>query len=242
MKNTILLCFFTIAALYSIAQDTDGKVINDRNAQKRNVSGFHGIEISSGIDLYLSQGNEEAVAVSAADPEDRDHIITEVNGGILHIYIDSKNLRWLMHNHRRLRAYVSCKQFDQLEASGGSDVYIQDGVHSESLKMHLSGGSDFRGKLTVGDLNINQSGGSDSYPSGSARRLYVHTSGGSDFHGYDLTVENCEVEASGGSDAYVNVSKELTARASGGSDIHYKGNAVLRESHASGSGSISRRD
>jgi hypothetical protein len=108
--------------------------------------------------------------------------------------------------------------------------------------MHLSGGSDFRGKLNIGDLNINQSGGSDAYISGSARMLYVHTSGGSDYHGYDLAADNCEVEASGGSDAYLTVNKELSAHASGGSDVHYKGNPVLRQSHASGSGSISRRD
>lgn len=242
MKNTILLCFFSFAALFSFAQDSDGKAFNDRNAQKRNVQGFHGIEISSGIDLYLSQGSEEAVAVSAADTEDRDRIVTEVNGGVLHIYIDNRNLRWLMHNHRRLRAYVSCKQIDQLEASGGSDVYIQDAIRSENLRMHFSGGSDFRGKLNVGDLNISQSGGADSYLSGSVRSLYVHASGGSDFHGYDLVSDNCQVEASGGSDAYVYCNKELTAHASGGSDIHYKGSAVLRESRASGSGSISRRD
>ena len=30
------------------------KTIRDANAQKRNVSGFHAIEVSGGIDLYLS--------------------------------------------------------------------------------------------------------------------------------------------------------------------------------------------
>ncbi len=32
------------------------KTINDPNAEKRNVSGFHAIEVGGGIDLYLSQG------------------------------------------------------------------------------------------------------------------------------------------------------------------------------------------
>ena len=239
MKNTILLTFLCFTALFSIAQNP--KVIDDRNAQKRNVQGFHGIEISSGIDLYLSQGSEEAVAVSASDMDTRDRIITEVSGGILRIYVENRGFNWSWHN-RHMKAYVSCRQLDQLTASGGSDVYIQDAIHSESLKMHLSGGSDFRGKLNVGDLNVTQSGGSDSYISGSARTLFVHTSGGSDYHGYDLAADNCEVEASGGSDAYVTVNKEMTAHASGGSDIHYKGSGVLRDSRASGSGSISRRD
>jgi len=108
--------------------------------------------------------------------------------------------------------------------------------------LEMSGGSDLHGKMVIGELTIRQSGGADSYISGSATTLNVHTSGGSDFHGYDLVADNCHVEASGGSDAYITVNKELTANASGGSDIHYKGNGVVRESHASGAGSISHRD
>ena len=42
------------------------KVVNDPNAEKREVKGFHAIEVGGGIDLYLSQGNE-AVAVSASE-------------------------------------------------------------------------------------------------------------------------------------------------------------------------------
>jgi hypothetical protein len=242
MKSTLLLSFLTLTTLFSTAQESDGKVVNDQNAQKRTVQGFHAIEISSGVDLYLNQGGEEAVAVSAADPEDRDRIVTEVSGGALHIYINNVNLRWLMHNHRRLRAYVSCKQLDQLSAHGGSDVFVQDGLHSDNLKVHLSGGSDLRGKFTVGDLSIEQSGGADAYVTGTARSLYVHTTGGSDYHGYDLSADNCEVEASGGSDIYCTVNKELKASAHGGSDVHYKGNGSLRGASTGGSGSISHRD
>jgi hypothetical protein len=242
MKNTLLISLFTLTALFSQAQDKDAKVINDRNAQKRNVQGFHAIEISSGIDLYLSQGTEEAVAVSATDPETRDRIITELSGGVLHIYMENRTWHWSDWNHKHLRAYVSVKQLEELNAHGGSDVYVQDAIHADNLKLHLSGGSDLRGKFNVGDLSITQSGGADAYVSGTAGTLFVHTSGGSDYHGFDLAADNCQVEASGGSDIYVTVNKELRARASGGSDVHYKGNGSVRESSTSGSGSVSRRD
>jgi hypothetical protein len=240
MKNTLLIAIFTLASLVSLAQD--GKVINDRNAQKRSVGSFHGVTISSGIDLYLSQGSEEAVAVSATDPEVRDKIRVEVKNGMLEIYIDSHGFHWGEWNNRHMKAYVSCKLIDQLHASGGSDVYIQDPIHSDKLNMNLSGGSDLHGKLAIGELSIEQSGGSDSYVSGTAGTLTVHTSGGSDYHGYELAADQCHVDVSGGSDAYLTVNKELTASASGGSDVHYKGNGVVRSSQASGSGSISHRD
>jgi hypothetical protein len=240
MKKLALLTVLTLVSVMAIAQNP--KVITDPNAQKRTVSSFHGIAIHSGIDLYLSQGGDEAVAVSASDPEYRDRIVTEVEDGILHIYLDDKwhwNWGW---GNRKLKAYVSCKVLDQLKASGGSDVYIDEAIKSPKLELHLSGGSDFHGKLQVGELTVGQSGGADVFISGSASQLSVHVSGGSDFHGYDLSVDDCHAQASGGSDVYVTVNKELEATASGGSDIHYKGSGSIRESHTNGSGSVSRKD
>lgn len=240
MKHILLAACVLLTGTLAFGQDQ--KIINDKNAQKRTAQGFHGIHIASGIDLYLTQSNEEAVAVSASDPDYRDRIVTEVEGGILHIYLDTRSWHWNWGNHK-MKAYVSCKVLDELTASGGSDVYIEEPIHTEALHIHLSGGSDLNGKATVtGELSIEQSGGADAYLGGSAAQLHVHVSGGSDFHGYDFTVDNCRAEASGGSDIYITVNKELDAEASGGSDIHYKGSGSVHSSHASGSGSISRRD
>jgi len=240
MKNFTLLTVSILAGMMAIAQNP--KVITDPNAQKRTVSSFHGVTVQSGIDLYLNQGGDEAVAVSAGDPEYRDRIVTVVEGGILHIYLDDKfhwNWGW---GNRKLKAYVSCKELDQLKASGGSDVYIDEAIKSQRLELHFSGGSDLHGKLQVGELTVGQTGGADVYISGSAAQLYVHVSGGSDFHGYDLAVDDCHAQASGGSDVYVTVNTELDATASGGSDIHYRGSGSVRESHTNGSGSVSRKD
>ena len=217
MKNTLLLAALTMMGLLAIAQDD---VISDKNAEKRNVAGFHAIRISGGIDLYFSQG-DEAVAVSAASTSDRDKIVTEVVNGVLKIYMDSHN--WGVRGDRKLKAYVSCKVLDALEASGGSDINIKDALKGEKLNLTMSGGSDLRGKFIVGNLAITQSGGSDSYISGSAAELSLIASGGSDFHGYDLLAEEGNIQASGGS------------------DVNYKGAAVIRAKQSSGSSSISHK-
>jgi hypothetical protein len=44
------------------------------------------------------------------------------------------------------------------------------------------------------------------------------------------------VEASGGSDVRITVNKELSANVSGGSDVYYKGNGLIRDLKTSGSG------
>ena len=211
------------------------KTVNDANAEKRNVSGFHAIEVSGGIDLYLSQG-EEAVAVSASKTEYRDKIVTEVKNGVLKIWFDWKNgLKFNWDNHK-LKAYVSVKSLDGLKASGGSDIDVDGTIKTTKLDMGISGGSDFKGKIESDELTIEASGGSDVSISGKATKLSIEVSGGSDFSGYELASDICNVEASGGSDVRVTVNKELSADASGGSDVYYKGNVTNISTKSVGSG------
>jgi len=214
------------------------KTMNDANAQKRNVSGFHAIEVSGGIDLYLSQG-DEAVAVSASTNEYRDKIITEVVNGVLKIRFEWKNNIKIDWKNRKLKAYVSFKNLDGLEASGGSDISVDGTIKTTKLNMEISGGSDFKGKVESDELKVNASGGSDVSISGKATRLTIDANGGSDFNGYDFASDICNVEASGGSDVEITVNKELSANASGGSDIHYKGTGLIRDIKTGG-GSIKK--
>ena len=239
MKNIVLVAVLFLAGLSSFAQGD--KVINDKNAEKRTVAAFHAIRISSGIDLYLNQSGDEAVAISASGAEDRSRIRTEVEAGVLKIYMENNGFHWGFGSNRHLKAYVSCKVLDGLKASGGSDVFLEGMLRVDKLDLELSGGSDLRGKLNAQDLSIVQSGGADCYLSGTASRLSVHASGGSDLHGNDLAADNCRIEASGGSDVHIVVNKELSVSATGGSDVYYSGSGVIRESHSSGSGSIHRR-
>ena len=235
MKYQILL----ICAVFIAAAGNTQKLINDPNAVKRNTTSFHAIDVATGVDLYLTQANEEAVAVSAAKPEYRDKIITEVKDGVLKIYYDHNYMK-LGWGDRKLKAYVSFKTLDDLRASGGSDVYIEGSINSNTLKVGLSGGSDFRGSVNATDLEMRASGGSDIFVSGSTKSLNIEASGGSDFHGYNLTTDNCDVDASGGSDVEITANKEMNIGASGGSDVHYKGTGVIKNMNHSGSSDITK--
>src|SRR4030095_719094 len=231
-----ILSLLVLTALITTASAQ--KTISDANAQKRNVSGFHAIEVSGGIDLYLSQG-DEAVAISASKDEYRDKIITEVKDGVLKIWFDWKSNVRIDWSNRKLKAYVSFKNLDGLEASGGSDVIVDGTIKTAKLNMEISGGSDFKGKVESDDLKINAMGGSDVNISGKAAKLTIDASGGSDFSGYDFAADICNVDASGGSDVHVTVNKELTANASGGSDVYYKGSGLIRDLKTGG-GSIKK--
>ncbi|MES2373126.1 MAG: head GIN domain-containing protein [Bacteroidota bacterium] len=234
MKKIILFASL-LASLGLSAQRT----VRDDNAVNRSAKNFHAIEISDGIDLYLSQGAEEAVAVSASSNEYRDKIHVDVINGTLKIYYERDRGISINWGNRKMKAYVSVKNLDKLYASGGADILIDNELNTNSLAMHISGGSDFKGKLNVKELTLDASGGSDATISGHAEQVKIEASGGSDIHAYDLITGTCTIRSSGGSDVHITANKEINANASGGSDIYYKGTASSNTSK-SGGGSIKK--
>ena len=236
MKKIFLLLL--LASTGAIAQKT---MINDKNALPRDVKGFHAIRVSDGIDLYLSQG-DEAAAVSADEEKYRDRIKTEVKDGVLRIFYDrDMNTQLIFTGRRNLRAYVSYKTLDELHASAGSDVVVDGTIKGQSLELKLSSGSDFKGNVDVDVLKVDQSSGSDISVGGRAGTIDIEASSGSDFNGYNLVTDVCRARCSSGSDITITVNKELDARASSGSDIHYKGSATTVSVNKSGGGSVTKR-
>ena len=221
---------------FAAAQKT---IVNDANAEKREVPGFTGIHISGGIDLYLSQGDEDGIAVSAAEIKYRDRIKTEVLNGMLKIWYNTEGMHWATGN-KKLRAYVSFKNINHLKAAGASDVFINGVLKAGDLELTLSGASDLKGVVEIENLKATISGASDMTVSGKVGSLQIDASGASDLKSYDLVVQNCDAEASGASDIKITVEKELNASASGASDIIIKGNGVIKKMNKSGASSIKK--
>lgn len=233
-----LLFLFLLAGFTATAQ----KVVNDENAVKREVKNFHSIKVGDGIDLYLSQGNEEAVAVSAAEPKYRERIITEVNNGVLKIYYDRES-NWYSNNSnkKKLKAYVSFKTLDKLDGSAGADISVDGSINVSKLRVELSSGASFTGKVEVNDLDVDQSSGAGSDFSGKTSNLTVETSSGAVFRGYELASDICNAKASSGGSIRVTVNKELTAKASSGGGVHYKGSGLIRDVDTGSGGSVKRK-
>ena len=219
------------------------KTINDPNAEPRNLSGFHAIKISNAFTVYISQGNEDAVAISASKAEYKAKIITKVENGVLIIRFDEDKNFWKGWNgdKQRLTAYISIKKIDRLDVSGACDVFFEYGISSEDLSVKLSGASDLKGKIDAKKLSFNISGASDATISGNAAELSVDASGASDFKGYELVANYCDAKASGASSVNITVNKELNANASGASNVRFKGEGLIRDIKTSGSSNVTRK-
>jgi Putative auto-transporter adhesin, head GIN domain len=239
MKKKILfavIAFFAITHLFA-----QQKLTYDVNAEKRTVGSFHGIKVATGIQLMISQGSTEEVAVSASNIQDRDKIITEVVNGVLKIYYKKEN-SWLSWGSPKklLKAWVSFKNIDQFAGSSGSDTKAEGIIKSTSLSIDMSSGAGFQADISANDLQVELSSGADATVSGNTETLNVKASSGAGFNGFGLSSNTCRADASSGSDIEISVAKEISAEASSGGGIHYKGNAVIKDFTKSSGGSIKK--
>jgi len=232
----ILFLLFSALTFSSFGQT----IINDKNVEVRNVGSFSAIKVSGGIDVYLSQSDEDAVAVSASDDKYRDNIKTEVRNGVLNIYFDNKSFRF--NSGRSLRAYVSFKTLESIEGSGASDFIINGAFNENSIKIKLSGACDMKGAVSFDNLQLDLSGASTMKISGHVQNFKLDASGASDIKNYDLVADNLVAQLSGASDVKITVNKSISARASGASSLDYKGSPERRDVSSSGASNISQRN
>jgi len=208
--------------------------------ETRNVGkNFNGIDVSSGIDLYIRMGDTEEVKI-VADDDIIEKIITEVEGGVLKIYVKQNNWFNWSGNEKR-KAYVTVKELKKVHASAGSDVKSENTLKGDDLEVSASSGSDLTLDVFYKNLKVDTSSGSDANLSGKAKYLTASSSSGSDLDARNLESVICKVSVSSGSDATVNVSEELEASASSGGDIDYYGNPSVKNIDESSGGDVSHK-
>jgi hypothetical protein len=237
MKQLFLSLLLTASVCNLLAQ----KTISDPNVEKRTVGAFHGIDVSTGIKLILTEGSTEEVAVSASKTEYRDKIITKVENGILKIQYETKmgaiNKK---KENKELRAYVSYKMLDKLDVTTGANVEISGVLSSKSLDIKSNTGGVIKGEINITSLKIKQNTGSIITMSGKAESLDIDGDTGSKFLGEGLKTTNCSAAAATGAGVIITVEKELEAKANTGGYIKYKGDGGIRNIKTNTGGSVSK--
>ena len=211
-----------------------------KGKQTRQVTGFHGISVSSGIHLQLTQENVEKVVVEA-ESDDMDKIITKVEDGILKIYVKDKSWSGFNWKNRTLKVYVSFKEMDKLHASAGSGVDAESSFKLGSFALHVSSGANVKLDLEATDMDVSASSGCGIVLKGKAREIKADASSGSHINAAELECKKCKASVSSGANIKVNVTEDLDANASSGGGITYSGNPATKNIHKSSGGGVSSR-
>src|SRR5881394_731534 len=93
-----------ILSVFVLSVSVHGQLtINDPNAEKREAKNFHAISISNAFDVFISQGNEETVAVSASEEKYKQDIRVEVKDGVLKIWLEREGKFWKGWNGDKMK-------------------------------------------------------------------------------------------------------------------------------------------
>jgi hypothetical protein len=208
----------------------------------RHLSGFNEIEIGGSFEVYITQNGTESVKIESSD-DAREHVTTVVSDGVLKIHRND-HFNWdgifSFRHHNRTLVYISAKALNGVRLSGSGYVSFKDGIHSDALKLHVSGSGDMVGKVDAKELQGGVSGSGSMKLSGKAGNSNVKVSGSGGYGGKDLVTASTAVHVSGSGNAEVNASDSVKASVSGSGSIRYTGDAKNVSTSKSGSGSIGR--
>jgi hypothetical protein len=203
--------------------------------EERKAESFTGVRVSSAIDLYLKQGDNESMSVEA-DENLHEYIITEVKGGVLNVYADA-NIR----DAKRRIVYVTMKEVNSVKTTSAGDVVGQTPVKTDRLELSASSAGDIKLEVYAKEIDLNISSSGDITLTGEAEKLNGDLSSAGDLNAYDLLVKEADLSASSAGNADINVSERIRARASSAGDINYMGNPKYVDAHSSSAGSVRKR-
>ncbi len=221
--------FFAIAVLCSIT-------LNAQTTENREVTDFNAISVSTGIIAELTQGEINSLSISVSDVKYLPYLKTVVENGTLKIYVEYKEKKmWNKQDkNRKIKAFVTYKAINKLTAGSGAIVNTKNAITSPALALDISSGAQFNGEVKVTDLSADQSSGAISKFTGTAVNTTVDMSSGAVCTANNFTSENAILTASSGAVLKMGVTKMLTAKASSGGTINYKGNPTLDKNTSSG--------
>lgn len=206
-------------------------------SEKRSTEAFKGIAVSGGFELELRNGPVTDVTVESDDNIIK-YIETSVHGDILKISL--RNLHNFGDIH--LKVYITAPEITSIKASGGAEVISKDLLKNEgSLAFTSSGGGSITAQVDAPEIRAETSSGSTIELSGKTRNYSAKASSGAALNTKELLCESTNITASSGASAHVHASLSLTAKASSGAVITYRGNAALQKTTSSG-GSVEKGD
>ena len=210
----------TIALMTSCSVEDPGPRQDDE--RRFTVTDFDRLEIGDGFHVEVRHGGTYSVLVRG-DRRNLDDLVVRTNGETLVVRYDD-------YRQRRHQTYITITM-PSLRAvyfSGGVQAEI-DGFHDAGIfDAYLSGGSFCQLHATIERLQAVLSGGSHLSVRGNGDSITADLSGGSLLKAFSFPAKMGALSLSGASYAEISVDTSLDVKASGASQVRYRGTPVLK--------------
>ena len=240
MKPRLLIGLFVFALVATTACNFSVNLGNNRVrgsgkviSEERQVSGFDKVEINGSGELYIEQGNTEALTVEA-DDNLMEYITTEVRGDTLELSI-KPNFNIMFSSKIVYRLTV--KELRGVSISGSGKV-VSSSLATDELRISTSGSGKFEfDDLQAGILTASTGGSGEFLLKGKVDEVKVTISGSGKFNCPDLETTSTDINITGSGEVTSWATDQLNIRISGSGSVRYYGSPEVNQSIA-GSGNV----
>jgi len=205
-----------------------------QDSEVRSVGSFTGIKAAEAIDVYLKKGDKESVRVEVSGT-DISNVLTEVSGSYLKIHMRDGRYR-----NRNVKVYVTYVSLNKLHVSSAANVFSDGTIKAKTMDISASSAGSAELSIDAESVSIDASSAGDIVLEGRAVNIEVEVSSAGEIDAYGLESENGNASASSAGSAKISVSKELTAQASSGGSIRYRGSPAKTNTSSSSGGSVKK--
>jgi hypothetical protein len=202
-------------------------------SEDRKVGDFSRVSISGNFKVVLKQDSSMSLKLTGDDNLLK-YVKTVVEGGRLRIY-SKRNLC----NSGQMTINVGVRNLDEIKGSGAVEVESDGKLHTQDLRIKLSGVTKVTLDLNAARVSTNGSGATELNLKGQATSHDIDLSGSGKVYALDFVVGSCEIQTSGVGHSEVNVLNTLNVHSSGASEVKYRGNPSV-SNDKSGASSIEK--
>lgn len=224
MQKFIAALFLSMCSIAGMGQQSE----------VRSIGSFSGLKAGEAIDVYLKKGDKESVRVETSGTA-LGNVLTEISGSYLKIH-----MREGRYKNQNVKVYVTYVSLDRIHASSAANVYSEGTISSNSLTLSASSAATIEVAINAGDVMVDVSSAGDIVLEGKAKSLELEVSSAGEVDAYELECEVVRAEASSAGSAKISVTKELTAHASSGGSIRYRGTPGRTNTDSSSGGSVKK--
>ena len=239
--KVILLAILGLGFIFTSCEKDDFNVVPSAKVTTTNfpASGISQLDVSDVFNVYVSfSATEEFVQVEAN--ENLHSLIEMSQSGNKLIVGLQKNTS--ISGAPVLNIYIKTTSLTKVKAEGASFVEFENLLETSQLDVEITGASKVSGNIEVVDLVANLTGASILDFSGNSNSFDIDASGASEMYDFDFVSNTLNANLDGGCTISLAVNEKLNVRASGASNVFYKGNGVIESQNLSDASRIVKID
>lgn len=225
---SVVLAIALFVSCDFIATEGNGNV----KEQTRNLGNFDKLDVSRGMNVYITQGSPVKVVVKA-DENLLKIIETTVSDGMLKVTC-SRGIRKATSN----KVLITVPDINEIKATTGSNVFTEDTLQLKSVEIKCTTGSNAHLNLNAEKIKLKTTTGANTFINGFSKIIQLDASSGANIKASGLKTDECNADLSSGANVWIDVQKTLKVSSSSGGNFHYKGEPNPVEINKSSGGNV----